>query len=232
MSRVCPRVSLLQRIKKLHSKQLRSKKGKGVVEELSGEDSEDSSGMYEEDMTLFIRIFKKMMKNHNYNNNKRNDKSKLRSKKNCYNCGKNGHFIANCPMARRNIKKKRRKKRRAMSKNKFIEKRHSGEARIRKEWDLNDESSNSSKDEGIATLAFNRASLFSKLKHTCLMAKEGKKKVNSISNPSPKYISSSDDDYEHASSNSSSDDDEIAKMLKGLKKNANSKFKKVYDGIK
>jgi hypothetical protein len=48
-----------------------------------------------------------------------------------------------------------------------------GESHINKEWDL-DISSFDYDDEGLATIAFNKSSLFPKFNHTCLMAKEKK----------------------------------------------------------
>jgi hypothetical protein len=75
-----------------------------------------------------------------------------------------------------------------------------GEVHNGKEWDSDDESSNSDSD-GVATVAIKGSSsssgrsLFSNLnkgKHTCLMAKESKKKVKSKSSP-PKYVSSDDE---------------------------------------
>jgi hypothetical protein len=51
--------------------------------------------------------------------------------------------------------------------------RKKGEAHIDKEWDLYYGSSNSD-DEGLSIIAFNKSSLFPKVHHTCLMAKEKK----------------------------------------------------------
>jgi hypothetical protein len=69
-----------------------------------------------------------------------------------------------------------------------------------------DESSSDSNDEGIATIAFNKSYFFPKVDHTCLMAKESKKKV--YTRNSPKYTSSSDDD--------SSDEKDMNLFFKGL----------------
>jgi hypothetical protein len=63
-----------------------------VKEESSSEredEDEEESSLDEKEMSLFIQSFKKLMKG-------RKDKGektyKLHSKKNCYNCGKGGHF--------------------------------------------------------------------------------------------------------------------------------------------
>jgi hypothetical protein len=76
-----------------------------------------------------------------------------------------------------------------------------GEAHIGQEWDSDDESSNSDSD-GVTTVAIKEKSsssksLFLKLnqgKHTCLMAKEGKRKIKTKVISSPKYVSSDDND--------------------------------------
>jgi hypothetical protein len=69
-------------------------------------------------MTLFIRSFKRMMKSHKFKS-KKNDKS--RSRKNCYNYGKNGHFITNCPYDKNDDKEEKK----GYPKNKrFFKKRH------------------------------------------------------------------------------------------------------------
>jgi hypothetical protein len=114
----------------------------------------------------------------------------------CYNCGKNEHFIAQCPYKRReddenNNKKKDKtytndKKDRNYYKNKSY-----GEAHIGQEWDSNDESFDSD-SEDMTTIVINKKSSTSKSlfpnlsKHTCLMAKESKKKVKVKGHSSPK----------------------------------------------
>jgi hypothetical protein len=55
-----------------------------------------------------------------------------------------------------------------VEKNKFYKK---GEVHIGKEWD-SECSSSDSNDEGITTIAFDKSSLFTNERHTCLMAKE------------------------------------------------------------
>jgi hypothetical protein len=121
----------------------------------------------------------------------------------CYNCGKNEHFIAQCPYERReedenNKKKKDKAYIKDKKKNKYYKKKFYGESRIEQEWDSNDESSDSD-SEDMATIAIkgnssSSKSLFSNLsKHTCLMAKESKKKVKAKGHSSPKYASSDDD---------------------------------------
>lgn len=102
---------------------------------------------------------------------------KPRAKKNCHNYGKTNHFIANCPYSKNDDKEQ--KKERQYEKNKKFFKKKGCKAHIRKEWDLNDESSPN--NEVVATLTFNNSSIFPKVDHTCLMAKESKRRH--IQNP-------------------------------------------------
>jgi hypothetical protein len=105
----------------------------------------------------------------------------------CYNCGKNGYFIAQYPYERKeedNNKKKKFDKGYKKDK-KFIKKKPYGQAHVGQEWDSSDESSESESDD-LTTITIkgkdsSSKSLFSNLsKHICLMAKEGKKKVKTM----------------------------------------------------
>jgi hypothetical protein len=126
---------------------------------------------------------------------------KTRTKRTCYNCGKYGHYIVTCPHEHRDEEndKKKKKKKESYKKDKYYKKKTYGEAHIGKEWDSDDESSDSDSD-GLATMVINGSSssssksLFSNLnkeKHTCLMAKESRRKVKPKNFP-PKYVSSND----------------------------------------
>ena len=124
----------------------------------------------------------------------------------CYNCGKNGHFIAQCPYERKEEDNDKRKKVDKEYK-KYTKKKSYGQAHVGQEWNSSDESSESESDE-VATIAIKgksstSKSLFPKLsKHTCLMAKEGRKKVKSNTTSSFKYVTSDEDTL-------SSDDDKL-----------------------
>jgi hypothetical protein len=151
----------------------------------------------------------------------------------CYNCGKNDHFITQCPYERKeedNDKKKKFDKGYKKDK-KYTKKKPYSQAHVGQEWNSSDESSESENDD-LATIAINdKASssklLFTKLsKHTCLMTKEGKKKVKSNASSPPKYVTS-DEDIISSDNYDSSDDDntlpsEFVKnhnaMIKGLMK--------------
>jgi hypothetical protein len=51
-------------------------------------------------MTLFMRKFKKYM-NKKFSKGDKKFNTKSTTKRICYNCGKHGHFIANCSFERR-----------------------------------------------------------------------------------------------------------------------------------
>jgi hypothetical protein len=158
----------------------KSKKKKVLIESPSEE--EDSEREYDEDeMTLFIKKVNKFIKKRRpYKGEK---KEKPKSKRVCYNCGKNGHCITKCPYERKEEDNDKRKKFDKCYKKdkKYTKKKSYGQAHVAQEWNLSDESSESESDE-VATIAIkgktsSSKSLFPNLsKHTCLMAKECKKR--------------------------------------------------------
>jgi hypothetical protein len=112
---------------------------------------------------------------------------------------------------------------------KYTKKKPYGQAHVGQEWNSSDKSSESESDE-VTTIAIkgktlSSKSLFPKLsKHTCLMAKKGRKKVKSNTPSSSKYVIS-DEDILSSDNYDSSDDDnplpsEIVKnpnaMIEGL----------------
>jgi hypothetical protein len=189
----------------------KSKKKKAIIERLSEEEDDDEKEYDEEEMALFIKKFNKYIKKRRPYKGDRKEKPK--SKKVCYNCGKNGHFIAQCPYKRKeedNDKKKKFDKGYKKDK-KYTKKKPYGQAHVGQEWNSSDKSFESENDD-LATItikdkASSSKSLFPKLlKHTCLMTMEGKNKVKSNASSSLKYVTSdentlSSDNYE------SSDDD-------------------------
>jgi hypothetical protein len=95
----------------------KSKKKKVLIESPSDEEGEeeekdkeeDNEREYDEDgVTLFIKKFNKFIKKRRPY--KRERKEKPRSKRVCYNCSKNGHFIAQCPYERKEEDNDKRKK--------------------------------------------------------------------------------------------------------------------------
>jgi hypothetical protein len=174
----------------------------------------EESGLNEEEMTLFIKSFKQIMRPEEIIEEKTTSQGPK--------------FFATIVVRvvilslivhfpRMMIEKRRENKEKKYEKNKFFNNKKKGdEAHIEKEWDSDDESS--SDDEDIATLVFNKSSLFSKVDHTCLMTKESKNKI--ISRSSPKYNSS--DEY--------TDDEEIDK--KGLDIKQMAKCNELIETIK
>jgi hypothetical protein len=178
-------------------------------------------------MALFIRRFSKMMGKQKFFKGYKKDKFKSKTKRVYYNYGKYGHYFINCPHERREEDdEKKKKKEKRYKKDKHYEKKTYGVAHISKEWDSDDESSDSESD-GVATVAIKGSSssssksLFPNLnkgKLTCLKAKESKKKVKSKS--SPNYVSSDD---ELDSSDEEDEDEET--LLNAMCKNPKERMK-------
>jgi hypothetical protein len=134
----------------------------------------------------------------------------------CYNCGKNGHFIAQCPYERKEEDNNKRKKldKGYKKEKKYTKKKPYGQAHVGQELNSSDESSKSKSDE-VATIAIkgktsSSKSLFPKLSnHTCLMAKEGRKKVKSNTPSSPMYVTSDEDTLSSDNYDSSDDDNPL-----------------------
>jgi hypothetical protein len=121
----------------------------------------------------------------------------------CYRCGKSSHFIAKCPYSSesdRDEDKKGKKK----EKKKYYKKK-GGEARMGREWDSDEISTDFSSDEDAVNVTVNKGLLFPNVGHKCLMAKDGKKKVHSRS--TPKYTTSDDE-----GSSSDNEDDLISRF--------------------
>jgi hypothetical protein len=134
-----------------------SKKGKSkrVVEERSSEEEDEESIEYDpEEMTLFIRRISKLMNKQKFFKGDKKNKLRTRTKRACYNCGKYSHFIANCPYECRDEDDDKKK---SYKREKNFKKKPYGEAHIGKEWDLDEESSDSDSD-GVATMAIKGSS--------------------------------------------------------------------------
>jgi hypothetical protein len=143
----------------------------------------DASKLDNEEMALIIKSFRQILKQ------RRGKDYKPRSKRVCYKCGKSGHFIAKCLMSSdsdRGDDKRGEKK----EKKKYYKKK-GGDAHVCREWDSDESSTDSSSDEDAANIAINKGLLFPNVVHKCLMAKDGKKKVQSRT--TPKYTTSNDE---------------------------------------
>jgi hypothetical protein len=143
------------------------------------EEEKDSEREYDKDeMVLFIKKFNKFIKKRRPYKGER--KEKPRSNRVYYNCGKNGHFIAQCPYKRKEEDNDMRKKfDKGYKKDKrYTKKKSYGQTHVDKKWNSSDESSESESDE-VATIAIkgmtsSSKSLFPMLsKHTCLREKKG-----------------------------------------------------------
>jgi hypothetical protein len=143
-------------------KKSRSLTSKIVVKEDSDEDS--YVNMTLEQMTLFVRKFNKMFKKSGFLN-KSKDKDKIKtkrtSKRPCFGCDKEGHFIAECP----NIKVRRRD----TNKNDKNKKKEVGEAHLGEEWDSNDDSFDSDDEVGLLSLLENQSTSHHSLKISPMM---------------------------------------------------------------
>jgi hypothetical protein len=112
---------------------------------------------------------------------------------------------------------------------KYTNKKPYGQAHVGQEWNSSADSSESESDD-LATItikgkASSSKSLFSKFsKHTCLMAKKGRKKIKSNTSSSLKYVTRDKDTLSNDNYDSSGDDNhlpsELVKnpnaMIKGL----------------
>jgi hypothetical protein len=79
----------------------RSKKKQIVIESSGVEEEEEEEEDDDEGMALFIKNYNKFMSKRRALKGNKGEKSRTRSKRVCYNCGNNGHFIAQCPYERR-----------------------------------------------------------------------------------------------------------------------------------
>jgi hypothetical protein len=171
----------------------------------------EAAELNEDEMTLIIKRFKTTLKGRKEYPNK----NKTRGKRSCFKCGKTGHFIAQCP-DNDNDQGQEKHGKREKKKN---YKKAKGEAHLGKEWD-SDCSSSDSDDEGLASSAFDKSSLFPNERHTCLMAKEKKVRIRD----SPKYSSSSDEDY-------SDDEVDYTDLFKGLDRAKVDKINELIDAL-
>jgi hypothetical protein len=162
-------------------------------------------------MALIIKRFKTALKGRKEYPNK----NKTRGKCSCFKCGKTGHFIAQCPDNDNDQEQERPGKKEKKKNYRKVK----GEAHLGKEWD-SDCSSSDFDDEGLATSAFDKSSLFPNEHHTCLMAKEKKVRIRDTS----KYSSSSDEE-------SSNDEVDYTDLFKGLDRAKVDKINELIDAL-
>jgi hypothetical protein len=176
----------------------------------------DASKLDNEEMALIIKSFRQILKQ------RRGKDYKPRSKRVCYKCGKPGHFIAKCPMSSdsdRGDDKRGKKK----EKKRYYKKK-GGDAHVCREWDSDENSTDSSSDEDAANIAVNKELLFPNVGHKCFMAKDGKKKKVK-SRITPKYTTSSDE------GSFSNDEDDLLTLFANLNMQQKEKLNKLIGAI-
>jgi hypothetical protein len=99
-----------------------------------------------------------------------------------------------------------------------------GDAHVCREWDSDENSTDSSSDEDVANIAINKGLLFPNVGHKCLMAKNGKKKKVK-SRASTKYATSCDED------NSSDDEDSLLALFANLNMQQKEKLNELIGAI-
>ena len=159
---------------------------KGKSSKAKKEDTSDEEESTDEETTLLMRNFKSYLKSRNFKRSNGGKDKRRPKKRPCYECGENGHFIAECPN-KKNKDKEDEKKNKYKKENKSYDhkKKYFKQAHIGVEWTSSDEES---EDEGVATLAVHKPSssstrLFNNLSSDdedhyprCLMAKVTKVK--------------------------------------------------------
>jgi hypothetical protein len=167
-------------------------------------------------MTLIIKSFRQILKQ------RRGKDYKPHSKRVCYRCGMSGHFIAKCSISSgsdRDEDKKGKKK----EKKRYYKKK-GGDAHVCREWDSDESSTDSSSDKDDTNIAVNKGLLFSNISHTCLMAKDGKKK-KVRSRVTPKYTTSIDE------GSSSDNEDDLLALFANLNMEQNKKLNELIETI-
>jgi hypothetical protein len=132
------------------------KKKKVLIESPSKDEEEEereeekNEREYDKDeVALFIKRFNKLIKKRRPYKGER--KEKPRSKRVCYNCGKNGHFFTQCPYERKEEDNDKRKKIDKRYK-KYTKKKSYGQTHVGQKWNLSDESFKSESDK-VTTIA-------------------------------------------------------------------------------
>jgi hypothetical protein len=175
----------------------------------------DASKLDTEEMALIIKSFRQILKQ------RRGKDYKSRFKKVCYKCGKLSHFIAKCPISSDSDRVEDKKGKRKEKKRYY--KKKGGDAHVCREWDSDESSTDSSSDEDAANIAVNKGLIFPNVGHKCFMAKDGKKKVQSRTNP--KYTTSSDE------GSSSEDEDDLLTLFANLNMEQKEKLNELIGAI-
>jgi hypothetical protein len=172
----------------------------------------DATKLDNEEKALIIKSFRQILKQ------RRGKDYKPRSKRVFYRCGKSSHFIAKCPYSSESDKDEDKK---GKKKKKYYKKK-GGEVHMGRKWD-SDESSTESSDEDAANITVNMGLLFLNVGHKCLMAKDSKKKVHSIS--TPKYTTSNDE------GSSSDNEDNLISLFANLNMDQKKKLNELIENF-
>ena len=227
-SRSTPRRSIALKAKKVDS---------SLDEESSGE--ADDEGSLGKDMALLVRRFNRFQRgsrSKKYELRKGGSSSRDPKEKNCYKCGEPDHFIAKCPLLKKEERRGRRhkvdkeeKKEKSYKKEHHSKPKHykknkyKAKAYLGKEWDSNasdsssSESTSSDSETGMAGLAYATSikarSIFDTPSDnespTCLMAKGSK-----VTSKPPTYDDSDDDLMSDELEDIKSSYRKLAKILK------------------
>jgi hypothetical protein len=160
----------------------------------------DASKLDNEEIALNIKSFRQILKQ------RKGKDYKPRSKRVCYRCGKFDQFIAKFSYTSDSDRDNDKKGKKTMKKKRYYKKK-GGEAHMGQEWG----SDESSTGEDAANIAINKGLLFPNVGHTCLMAKDSKKK-KVHSRETPKYTTFDDE------GSSSDDNDDLTYLFLTLPK--------------
>jgi hypothetical protein len=179
----------------------------------------DASKLNNKDMDLIMKSFRPILKQ------RKGKKYKPRSNRVCYMCGKSGHFIAKCLYTSDSDRDEDKKGKKKMEKKKYYKKK-GGEVHMRREWDSDESSTDSSSDEDAANIAINKGLLFPNVSHKCPMAKDDKKKKKNVhSRVTPKYTTSDDE------GSSSDDNDDLISLFSNLTMDQKEKLNELIETI-
>jgi hypothetical protein len=178
----------------------------------------DASKLDNEEMALIIKSFRQFFKQW------RGKDYKSCSKKVCYRCGKSSHFIAKCPISNGSDRDDDNKGKKKKEKKRYY-KRKGGDAHIYREWDSDENSTDSSTDEDATNIAINKGLLFPNVGHKYLMAKDSKKK-KVHTRATPKYTTSSDDE-----GSSSDSEDNLMSLFANLSMDQKKKLNELIEAI-
>jgi hypothetical protein len=118
----------------------------------------DASKLDNEEMALIMKSFRQILKQ------RKGKEYKPCSKRVCYRCGKSSQFIDKCPYTSDSDRDDDKKGKKKMDKKRYYKKK-GGEAHMRREWDSDESSTDSSSDKDATNIAINKGLLFPNVGH-------------------------------------------------------------------